>query len=535
MYPGIFESEKSVASSSTLAVSTSSVVTEAPLITESQLITEAQLARHGLEVEPSTGYIRWRKDSKDHPRNWSALRKTYDTSLVMFLEFYTTVISTTGASAAELALADYGTSKMALLVAFSLMYQVGQAIGGLIIPPSSDLFGRRMPYLVSCAVFSVSCLIVAVVPHISGVFVGRFFSGLASAVPSVVVSGTVEDQFNTERRVWIVLLWNAAATAGLAFGPVYASCIASVASWRCIFYSAAIGTGACNVLLLGIRESRPSKLLAAKIASLEAESPGAKLNYHSADPFPTLRVFINVVFIRSTVMMVTEPILIIVSSISAVSWGLIYLFTESLTGAFTAFDLSKREASWPFLALIVGVILDAIPHIWEVRSLKRKRQQKIPIQPEDKIGGFTYGTIALAAGLWWFYNTTPPAMSAASPFLPTAALVPIGFGVNEIAYTLSGYLTDTYTVYAASAFAGLAFVRAIVAGVAPLIGHVVFDGQQGVVPGYVVAALATAFCVVPFIFFKVGRLFRKKSKFAQYSFEMNRLTTVEDAPEAGEV
>lgn len=74
-------------------------------------------------------------------------------------------------------------------------------------------------------------MIVGVVPHISAVFVGRFLSGLASAVPSVVISGTVEDQFNSEHRVWLVLLWNAAATAGLAFGPVYASCISGVASW----------------------------------------------------------------------------------------------------------------------------------------------------------------------------------------------------------------------------------------------------------------------------------------------------------------
>lgn len=150
------------------------------------------------------------------------------------------------AAAAELALHDYTASKMTLLVAFSLTsasnysnlaklicfrYQIGQAVGGLVIPPSSDLFGRRMPYLLSCALFSLSCLLVGAVPHLSGVFIGRFFSGLASAVPSVVVSGTVEDQFNTEHRVWIVLLWNAAATSGLAFGPVYASCIATVASW----------------------------------------------------------------------------------------------------------------------------------------------------------------------------------------------------------------------------------------------------------------------------------------------------------------
>ncbi|KAL2821439.1 major facilitator superfamily domain-containing protein [Aspergillus cavernicola] len=490
--------------------------------------TDEQLARHGLEIEAATGYIRWQRHSKDHPRNWSGARKTYDTSLVMFLEFYTTVISTTGASAAELALSDYATSKMTLLVAFSLMYQLGQAVGGLVIPPSSDLFGRRMPYLLSCGLFSVSCLIVGVVPHVSAVFIGRFFSGLASAVPSVVVSGTVEDQFNTERRVWIVLLWNAAATAGLAFGPVYASCIAMVASWRWIFYSAAIGTGACNVLLLGIRESRPSKLLARKIALIRTESPTAELKYHTADPFPTLPVFINIVFVRTLVMITTEPILIIVSSISAISWGIIYLFTESLTDAFQSLHLSTTASSWPFLALIVGVILDAIPHIWEVQKLRRKRRLKIPIEPEDKIRGFTYGTLALAAGLWWFYTTTPPAMSSAHPILPTAALVPIGFGVNEIAYTLSGYLTDTYTVYAASAFAGLAFVRAVVAGIAPLVGHVLFDGGQSVVPGYVVAGIGTGFCVVPFMFFRVGKRFRARSRFAQFSFEVNRLTQVED-------
>ncbi|KAL4931998.1 major facilitator superfamily domain-containing protein [Aspergillus undulatus] len=416
---------------------------------------------------------------------------------------------------------------MTLLVAFSLMYQVGQAVGGLIIPPSSDLFGRRMPYLLSCALFCLSCLIVGVVPHISGVFIGRFFSGLASAVPSVVVGGTIEDQFHTAHRVWIVLLWNGGATVGLAFGPVYASCITSVASWRWIFYSAAIVTGACNVLLLAIRESRPSKLLARKIEAICAECSGAELKYHTSDPFPTLRDFVNIVFVRSARMLVTEPILIIVSSMSAVSWGLIYLFTESLTGAFTSLGLTKQESSWTFLALIVGVILDAIPHVWEVQKLKEKRRQKIIIQPEDKMFGFTYGTIALAAGLWWFYSTTPPAMANANPLLPTAALVPIGFGVNEIAYTLSGYLTDTYTVYAASAFAGLAFVRAIVAGVAPLIGHVLFKEDHTVVPGYVISALGTLFCLVPFVFFRVGERMRKRSAFAQFSFEVNRLTQIE--------
>jgi hypothetical protein len=46
------------------------------------------LAQHGLERLPS-GYIQWQKDSIDHPRNWSYPRKLYDTSIIIFLEFYT--------------------------------------------------------------------------------------------------------------------------------------------------------------------------------------------------------------------------------------------------------------------------------------------------------------------------------------------------------------------------------------------------------------------------------------------------------------
>ncbi|KAL4915986.1 major facilitator superfamily domain-containing protein [Aspergillus aurantiobrunneus] len=409
----------------------------------SSAITNEQLARHGLEVDPVSGYAR------------------HDTSLVMFLQFYTCT------SAAELALQDDAVSKMTLLGAFSLMYQIGQAVGGLIVPPSSDLFGRRMPYLLSCALFSLSPLIVGAVPHVSTVFIGRFFSGLASAVPSVFVSGTVGEQFNTERRVWIALLWNAAATAGLAFGPVYASCISMV-------------------------------------ASRSLQRAGAELKYHTADPFPTLRSFINIASLRQTVVMVPEPILTIVSSISAISWGIIYLFTESLTDTFTMLNLSRTAASLPFLALTIGVILDAVPHIWEEN----------PHRVRGQITSFTYGTVALAAGRWWFYATTPPAMTA-HPLLPTAAFIPIDFGANEIAYTLSGYLADTYTVYAASAFAGLAFVRAIVAGIGPLVGHVLFTGEHSVVPGYVISGLGT-----------LSR-FRQRSGFVQYSFAVHQLTQVD--------
>lgn len=114
-------------------------------------------------------------------------------------------------------------------MAHIIRYQIGQAVGSMVIPTASDIFGRKNPYIISTLVFSVSCLIVGIVPHISAVVVGRFVSGIASAAPTVVVSGSVSDQFDSRQRVWIVLIWNIFATSALAFGPVYAACIGN---WR---------------------------------------------------------------------------------------------------------------------------------------------------------------------------------------------------------------------------------------------------------------------------------------------------------------
>jgi len=66
-----------------------------------------------------------------------------------------------------------------------------------------------------------------VVPHIAGVFLGRFFSGFASAVSSVVLAGSIEDLFGGERRLWLILVWNRSTTLGLTVGPIYGSYIAA--------------------------------------------------------------------------------------------------------------------------------------------------------------------------------------------------------------------------------------------------------------------------------------------------------------------
>lgn len=105
-------------------------------------------------------------------------------------------------------------------------------------------------------------------------------------------------------------------------------------------------------------------------------------------------------------------------------------------------------------------------------------------------------------------------------------LVPIGFAKNEFACTLSGYLADTYKIYASSAFAAMSFLRAVLGGVFPLVGRPMYISLGANTATMIIAALATVFCMTPILFAKYGKAIRKRSKFAMYSLEVNNETQI---------
>jgi len=141
--------------------------------------------------------------------------------------------------------------------------------------------------------------------------------------------------------------------------------------------------------------------------------------------------------------------------------------------------------------------------------------------------GFAIAAPALAVGLAWFSWTIPPLVLGIHWMVPTAALLLVGFAVNEISYTLSGYLADSYLLYSASAFSGLAFVRAVGSGLMPLIAHAMYGVLNANVAGSILAGAAALFCVAPWIFFRFSKRLRQRSPFARFSLETHFRTNVE--------
>ncbi|KAL4909128.1 hypothetical protein BDW74DRAFT_174340 [Aspergillus multicolor] len=482
------------------------------------------LHEHGLELTPDGEYVRWATSNQNHPRNWSAVRKVYDSSLIIFLDLFTTAISTAGSPAADHSHQEYGISRVLAIFIFVSLYLFGQGIGGIIFPAYSEAFGRKNLYIISTGLYSVFCVIVGVVPSIAGVVVGRFFSGFLSAIPTIVVAGSIEDMFNSKGRVWMIFLWAMVANMGLVLGPIMSVYIIARLGWRWVFYIAAIVTAVVTLLMLFIRESRPSLLLTREVARLQKTAPpsiqGRSLCPLNPDHTPDLQTFARMALFRPLRLFFTEPIVFLVSVMSAVAFALIYLFTEALPPIFQSMGFNAQSSSLPFLAIGIGLCAGLFTRIADHRALTKYQKAGVTPQPEHKLLGFSIGAPVLAIGLWWFAWTIPPRVEGVHWVVPCVALVLIGYALNEFDAVLAGYLADSYLSYAASGFAALALVRSCLSAVFPLFAGQMFDGLGANVAASVLAAVATVFCLVPPLFARYGARIRARSEFARYSLKV---------------
>jgi MFS family permease len=188
------------------------------------------LEKHGLEMGESN-YVRWTKTNPRHPRNWSSRRKAYDYSLLIFLDFFTTVISTAGTAASEGARHEVGIGKTFSLFSFVSIYMIAQAVGGVLFPPYSESFGRKRLFIIATISYCVSSIVIARASHISTIIIFRFINGLASAVPTIIVAGSAEDLFHAGHRIWMIYAWALTANVGVCVGPIFGTLVAESLGW----------------------------------------------------------------------------------------------------------------------------------------------------------------------------------------------------------------------------------------------------------------------------------------------------------------
>lgn len=276
------------------------------------------------------------------------------------------------------------------------------------------------------------------------------------------------------------------------------------------FYTSTACMAVMSVLTLSLSESRTCHHLTDTV-------PGTPTRQKLAhDGLKEVQSFIVPTLARPAHFFVTEPIVFMATCLDSTVCGLAYLLTEALPTIHAGMGLTDQQASFSLLVLASGMLLGIPLYVYEQHVAVKKVKQR-QFVPEDRLFGFNIACPALAVALWWFAWTIPPAFQQTS----VASIVPlamIGFCTNAFFVALSGYLTDSYTLYAASANAPVAVFRGILSAASPIIGYKIFGGHLNAnTAASILASIATVFCATPLLLAKFGKRLRVASNFAKYS------------------
>lgn len=285
---------------------------------------------------------------------------------------------------------------------------------------------------------------------------------------------------------------------------------------RWIFYVATIVTGISAIGMFFLRESRSTILLRPLVRELE-DATGMSFRLHSDDEHFSFGDFAQTSIYRPLFFLVTEPLVFFCAVLCTIAFALIYAQTESLTIVYETLGFTTTETSLAFIPLLLGLLINVFARLYDQRLFDRCRKEDRPILPETKIHSFAVACPALAVGLWIFAWTVPPMVREVHWIVSMLGLVLIGFATNDFAVVLFGYITDSYTTYAASAVSSLSLSRTIAAAVFPLFTTQMYEGLGANVATSIIAAVATLFAFTPFLFFRYGKKLREKSKYARGS------------------
>jgi multidrug resistance protein len=187
--------------------------------------------------------------------------------------------------AAEIA-EEFHLTSAKLPVFPTAFYVLGISTGPLVLAPCSEVYGKRIVYLLSLLCFMMLNIGCALAPNITVLTTLRFFSGVAGSVGPSLSSGSIGDMFTVLERGRP----QAIASFGPVFGPVLGGVLGGfivyyTSGWRWLLWTVAIAAGVTSFLSVCLlRESYGPFILAQRAACLRKTDSRTRCYTHHEAP-----------------------------------------------------------------------------------------------------------------------------------------------------------------------------------------------------------------------------------------------------------
>ncbi len=194
------------------------------------------------------------------------------------------------------------------------VYLLGLSLGPLYLAPCSEMYGRRIVYLVAFVLFTILNIGCALAPNMASLVILRFLCGMAGSAAPVLGAGTISDMFDAKHRGRAQAIYGLGAQAGPVLGGVIGGFLLdATGNWRWLLWIMTIVSAIMTLItLIFLRESYGPSLLEQKAKKLRKESGNSDYRVHTRSNVRARELFLHAIT-RPIRMLLIAPICAVLS------------------------------------------------------------------------------------------------------------------------------------------------------------------------------------------------------------------------------
>ncbi|KAF8537533.1 major facilitator superfamily domain-containing protein [Trichophaea hybrida] len=456
--------------------------------------------------------VRWDEGDPEYPMNWSLAKRGWILMVVSMQTLVVIFYSTSYVSGSAGMVEEFDIKPTTLILGMTT-YLIGLGCGPMLLAPLSELYGRRIVYLVSLCLFFLFVIPACIATNFTTILVVRFFGAFAGSVTLSNAPGTLGDIFLEDRRTLAFTPMN-----GPVLGPIIGGFVYQTLGWRWNNWLVLIMAGIFGLLALTHPETYMPVLLRRRAEKKRRETGDerymSRFCYKDGEGDVLGLIVLNLK--RPVIMLFTEPMCIFWSIYVAAIYGILYL-------CFTAYPVVFSEIrGWgpgtsglAFLGIGCGTVLAVASEplsrkIYNMHSIDPETGKR---PPEARILVVCVASVMIPVSMLWFAWTCVP--TRIHWIFPILSGIPYGLGNTYVFLHANNYLVISYDLFSASALAGGTITRSILGGVMPLFGPLMYHRLGPNLAATLVAILAAVLVPIPFAFYKWGKIIRMRSPMLQ--------------------
>ncbi|KAF2661320.1 MFS general substrate transporter [Lophiostoma macrostomum CBS 122681] len=467
-------------------------------------------------MDLENGLVGW--DSQDdprNPRNFAERKKWFILALISAITFLSPLASSIFAPGIGFVQAEFHSTSQ-LLGSFSVsVFILGFAIGPLFLSPLSEIYGRRIVLDSSNVFFCAFNLGCALAPNQAGLIVMRLLAGMGGSACLTIGTGVISDLFLPEQRGKATALYSLGVLFGPVLGPIMGGFIAQRAGWRwdfwVVFIAACLFTS--GIMILN-RETNPIVLIDWKTKKLQKEltRPELQNTYTHKDDASARKqsTVLKQGIIRPLKMLLTSPIIFLLSFYIAFVFGLLFLLFTTITGVYIrTYGWSAEITGLAYLGVGIGFFMGIIfvARTSDATIIAMTKRNNGVYEPEMRLPTCVFFGFLIPISFFWYGWTTDKHVHW---IVPIIGLLPFGFGMMGIFAPIQTYLIDAFPRYAASAIAGMTAIRCLMGALLPLAGPSMYASLGLGWGNSLLGFVAIGMIPFPALIYKYGGVVRRK-------------------------